>query len=355
MPESPTFSLTRTFRRSAVSGATAALMTQSSQRPSRYTRSGRARRPDRRRGTCRSAAGCARACDRARRRRSRWRAGSRRRPPRRPSSAKSIVPTTSERLAGSATKGVVYSAPSAQPYRCPEDSRVRATHPSSPPPSSIQRIWSASRNRVATAGVLYVWSLSEFSSAVSERQERGNPALGGGKLGDPLLRGGAEQRDPQAAVAGEGLLRGEVVGVRVGEAHRQTAGARGRVDQHQRVAASRQAAARGPSLRWRSRCAPRSPRRPARSGAPSARRIGSVAGVGGDDDGVLQERRAGGDGGELGGELAVGEVQRAALDQAEGGGVPEGGGAAVAQRDLIAVGQREQLAQAGADLRRRAP
>ena len=69
-------------------------------------------------------------------------------------SSKSIVPTTSERFAGSATNGVVYEVRSAQPYRCSEDARVRATHQSRPPPSSIQPIWSASRNSVATAGVL---------------------------------------------------------------------------------------------------------------------------------------------------------------------------------------------------------
>jgi hypothetical protein len=69
-------------------------------------------------------------------------------------SSKSIVPTTSERLAGSVTNGVVWALRSAQPYRCSEEARVRDTHQSRPPPSSIQRICSASRNSVATAGVL---------------------------------------------------------------------------------------------------------------------------------------------------------------------------------------------------------
>ena len=40
-------------------------------------------------------------------------------------------------------------------------------------------------------------------------------------------------------------------------------------------------------------------------------RVGRVAGVGRDDDRVLEERRAGGDVGELLRELAVGQVQRA--------------------------------------------
>ena len=70
-------------------------------------------------------------------------------------SAKSIVPTTRDRLAGSATNGVVYSVASAQPYRCSEDSRVRATqNPSRPPLAFIQSSCSASSHSVATAGVL---------------------------------------------------------------------------------------------------------------------------------------------------------------------------------------------------------
>ena len=40
------------------------------------------------------------------------------------------------------------------------------------------------------------------------------------------------------------------------------------------------------------------------------------------------------------------QVLAAAADEAEGGDVPEEGGPAVAQHDLVAVGQREQLGQA---------
>ncbi len=68
--------------------------------------------------------------------------------------AKSIVPTTSERCAGSPTNGVASGDASAQRYRCDEDSRVRVTHQSSPPLASIHSIWSASSSSVATAGVL---------------------------------------------------------------------------------------------------------------------------------------------------------------------------------------------------------
>ena len=54
-------------------------------------------------------------------------------------------------------------------------------------------------------------------------------------------------------------------------------------------------------------------------------------------------------GGELGRELAVGQMQRALADQAAGGGVPERGRAAVAQHHLVPVREREQLRDAGAD------
>jgi len=69
-------------------------------------------------------------------------------------SSKSIVPTTSERLAGLLTNGTANSELSAHSYSRDEDAVVRATHHSSPPCPSIQSIWSASRNSVATAGVL---------------------------------------------------------------------------------------------------------------------------------------------------------------------------------------------------------
>ena len=44
---------------------------------------------------------------------------------------------------------------------------------SRPPFSSIQSIWSAISHSVAIAGVLYVWSLSEFSSAVGSDRNSG--------------------------------------------------------------------------------------------------------------------------------------------------------------------------------------
>ena len=79
------------------------------------------------------------------------------------------------------------------------------------------------------------------------------------------------------------------------------------------------------------------------------RRIGCVPGRRLDHDRVGQERRALRAGRELRGELAVAQVQRALAHDPGGGGIPEGGGAAVAEHHLVAVGQREQLPQAGAD------
>ena len=52
---------------------------------------------------------------------------------------------------------------------------------------------------------------------------------------------------------------------------------------------------------------------------------------------------------ELGRELAEGEVLGALADQAERRDVPERGRAAVAEDDLVALGQAEQLGQALAD------
>src|SRR5581483_5744400 len=57
----------------------------------------------------------------------------------------------------------------------------------------------------------------------------------------------------------------------------------------------------------------------------------------------LQKRRRCRDRGELGGELAEAEVLGATLDEAEGGGVPEGRGSAVAERDLVPVRERQEL------------
>ena len=63
-------------------------------------------------------------------------------------------------------------------------------------------------------------------------------------------------------------------------------------------------------------------------------------------DRVADERVLGDRGGELRAELAVGQVQRALVDEPERRGVPERRRAAVAEDHLVAVGQREQLPDA---------
>ena len=52
--------------------------------------------------------------------------------------------------------------------------------------------------------------------------------------------------------------------------------------------------------------------------------------------------------GELGGELAEGQVLTALPDQPEGRRVPEGGRATVAEDHFIAIGQREEFAESAA-------
>ncbi len=164
---------------------------------------------------------------------------------------------------------------------------------------------------------------------------------------DPLLRRRAEQRDPQAAVGGEALLRREVVGVDLRDVDGQPAGAGRGVDRDERVGGAGRAKHRRHHAGGGLVVSPRDQVGPL---GLDPRRVGRVAGVGRDDDGICEERSAGGDGGELLRELAESQVQRAALDEAERRGVPERCRAAVAERYLIALGQREQLAQPAADL-----
>jgi aspartate/methionine/tyrosine aminotransferase len=70
------------------------------------------------------------------------------------------------------------------------------------------------------------------------------------------------------------------------------------------------------------------------------------AGRRGDDLGLVQEGCGGDRRRELRGELAERQVLAVALDEAEGGGVPEDRRAAVAEDDLVPVRQREQRGQA---------
>ena len=79
-------------------------------------------------------------------------------------------------------------------------------------------------------------------------------------------------------------------------------------------------------------------------------RIGVITGFGGDHDRLGQVWRGGTGVGELAGELAEHEVLAALLDETERRHVPEHGRAAVAEHDLPAVGQGEQLGEAAADV-----
>lgn len=79
-------------------------------------------------------------------------------------------------------------------------------------------------------------------------------------------------------------------------------------------------------------------------------RVRVAARVGGEDGGLVKPRRELGGLGELRGELAEAEVLGLALDQAVRRDVPEGGGAAVAEDDLVALGELEEVAYAVAHL-----
>ena len=164
---------------------------------------------------------------------------------------------------------------------------------------------------------------------------------------------GLSSRQPQAAVGGEGLLRREVIGVGCADVDGQAAGARGGVDQDERVV-GRRTAARSATITpvEVSLCAQATTSQPLGDRVDDRR----VAGLGG-RRGPASSRNGAprGDLGELGRELAEASGAGArSRTSAEGGGVPERRRAAVAERDLVAVGQREQLAQAARGRGRRA-
>ena len=166
--------------------------------------------------------------------------------------------------------------------------------------------------------------------------------------GDPLGaldRGRREGRHEQAAVGGEGLLRREVVDVGLGQVDRQPAGSRGGVDEDQRALV----AAGGPLDRGHHRGGRLvvRPRVGVDAGLGDRRR--QRAGLAPDDARLVEPGRRRDGGRELRGELPEGQVLALALDQPEGRHVPERRGAAVAQHDLVAVGEREQLGQSRAD------
>ena len=260
-------------------------------------------------------------------------------------SAKSIVPTTSERFAGSATNGVATSrrlGPAVEVVRRSRGARARTSRGRRCRASTRpgRRAGSGSPARACCRSAPCASSRAR-SAARGRRAASGRAAPSSSSM-RAIAAGlsSASQRPPSAPNA---LLRGEVVGVGLGDVDRQPAGARGGVDQDQGVAGALRARDRHHRPRSRSRCGPRrSRRRPGSAAAPGRRRArprprsgrrGTARG------GRLRELRR---------ELAVGQVQGALADQPGRGGVPEGGGAAVAERHLVAVGQREELGEPAA-------
>ena len=185
-----------------------------------------------------------------------------------------------------------------------------------------------------------------------QREKLGDPATvrTRGKLPHALARGGAQKREPESAVGAEALLRREVVGVGLSDVDGQAGRGRCPIDQHQCVIGVRRPRHRDHDAGRRLVVGPGD-----HIGLWVRPWLGRVAGLGLNHDGVGEERGAPGARGELGGELPVGQVQRALTDQAAGGGVPERSRPAVAEHDLVVGRKREQLAQVRADLPDHAP
>ena len=228
-------------------------------------------------------------------------------------SSKSIVPTTSERLAGSATKGEAKSArlgPAVEVRRggagalhAPVEAAA-GEHPLDLVGEQDQR-----RERRACCRSGPCASSRARSAARGRPGCQRSPAPSSSR--DPLDRRRAEGGQPEAAVGAEGLLRGEVVDVGLGGVERQAAGAGGGVDEDERIAGALRAphvdhdAGRGLVVRPGDRV-----------GGGIGGRLGGVAGIGLDQDRVAEEGGAGRRLRELLRELAVDEVQRRARARA---------------------------------------
>ena len=159
---------------------------------------------------------------------------------------------------------------------------------------------------------------------------------------DPRLRRGGDQRDPQAAVGAEALLRPEVVDVGLADVHRQPARPAGGVhdDQRARVGPGHPADRHGDAgggLVVGERVGVHARLRP-RLRVGAGRRL--------DQHRVGQPGRARDDLRELRREFAKRKMQRSLADHAVCRDVPEGRGAAVAQHHLVAVGQGKEPGEA---------
>ncbi len=149
--------------------------------------------------------------------------------------SRSIVPTTSERSAGSLTNGVAYADASAHSYSRVDESVVRLTAQSSPPcvehPPHLVVDQEQRRERRRVVGLV----LAGVVDRDRQVEESGDVPPARLDLLGTLDRGGRHEGDPQPAVGCERLLRREVVGVGLRHVDRQATCARGRVDQHQRT------------------------------------------------------------------------------------------------------------------------
>ena len=215
--------------------------------------------------------------------------------------------------------------------------------------SSIQRSWSSSRTQRGDGRRVVRLVEPAVVERDAEVERRRAPAVAGGDPLDALDGGRRARREPQPAVGGEALLRGEVVDVDLGRIPRQAAGRRRGVDGDQRAVRARRAAQLHRHAGRRLVVGQR-----VHVDDASATGVGVVAGFAGTMTRCREVRRGRAGVGELRRELAEHEVLAALLDEPERGDVPEHRRAAVAEHDLPAVRQPEQVGQARPDGRRRA-
>ena len=177
------------------------------------------RRRARPRGRCRSAAGCGRACGRSRCPRSRSRAAPLDRAVASTESAKSMVATTWDRCAGSATNGLATRRLLGPVV---EDAGGRGRALGGPGHAALAEhpvdLLGQHDQRRHGRGVVGLLQPGVVDRGLQGEELR-DVAVAGRDLGGALQRGRREQREPEAAVGAEALLRGEVVSVELARIH----------------------------------------------------------------------------------------------------------------------------------------
>jgi hypothetical protein len=182
--------------------------------------------------------------------------------------------------------------------------------------------------------------LARVVDGCGQAEEVGHPPSACGDLLDPGDGRRGEGREPQAAVGGEALLRREVVDVRFGHVDGQAGGARGRVDEHEGVIVG----TGNPAHRRHDPGGCLVVRPGVHIDTGLGIRGGECTGVGADHGRLPEEWGVRRHRGELAGELPEGQVLGAVADQPEGRDIPECRGSAVAENDLVAVRQAQQVA-----------